>query len=155
MKTAFVLLLFAALAAPAWAADDTPIPKRFKPNQFSQVVDLIEAEMAPGGLYSATPPEDQVKVRTSLGRMAEVLEGHKTITELEEDQKIELINLQAEVNALLTGNVKEQLVCTRREIPGTKIPQSVCETKGEATVRTEEARKSIREMELRNPSYSN
>ena len=154
MKTAFALLLFAALAAPAWAGD-APIPKRFKPNQFSQVVDQIEQEMAPGGLYSATTPEDQLKVRKSLGRMATVLEGHNTIAELEEEQKIELINLQSEVNALLTGNVKEQLVCTRREVPGTKIPQSVCETKGEATVRTEDARKSIREMEQRNPSYSN
>jgi len=154
MKTVLMLLLFATLIAPAWAGD-APIPKRFKPNQFAQVVDQIEQEMAPGGLYSTTSPEDQVKVRKSLGRMGEVLEGHNTIAELEEDQKIELINLQSEVNALLTGNVKEQLVCTRREIPGTKIPQSVCETKGEATVRTEEARKNIREMELRNPAYNN
>ena len=154
MKTVLMLLLFATLTAPAWAGD-APIPKRFKPNQFAQVVDQIDQEMAPGGLYSTTTPEDQIKVRKSLGRMAEVLEGHNTIAELEEDQKIELINLQSEVNALLTGNVKEQLVCTRREIPGSKIPQSVCETKGEATVRTEAARKDIRDRELRNPAYNN
>ena len=154
MKSVLLLLVLAALTGVACAAD-TPIPHRFKPNQFPQVVDQIEQEMAPGGLYGTATPEDQAKVRKSLARMSQLLEGHNSIAELDEKQKVELINEQEQVNALLTGNEKDQLVCYHREVPGTKIPQNVCETKGEAQVRREDSRKTIRDMEVRNPAYSN
>ena len=154
MKTVLMLLLFATLTAPAWAGD-APIPKRFKPNQFSQVVDTIEAEMSPGGLYAGVKPEEQEAVRKALGRMAKALEGHKAIAELTEEEKVQLINDQELVNALLLGNQKDQVVCYRREVPGTHIHQNVCETNRDAAMRRDESRKTIRDMEVRNPAYSN
>ena len=156
MKTMKMLLalLLAGASMAAWA-DDTPIPRRFKPNQFPQVVDTIVQEMAPGGLYSEVKPEDQEKVRQTLARMAKSLEGVGAIAELTEEQKVALLNDQEQVNALLTGNEKEQVVCTRRELPGTHMHHSVCESKGDAQTRREESRKTIRDMEVRNPAYSN
>ena len=147
-----LLLLGAALTA---SAEDTPIPHKFKPNQFSQVVDTIEAEMAPGGLYAEVKPEEQEAVRKALGRMAKALEGHKAIAELTEEEKVQLINDQELVNALLLGNQKDQVVCYRREVPGTHIHQNVCETNRDAAMRRDESRKTIRDMEVRNPAYSN
>ena len=156
MKTMLMLVGLLLLGTPLLAAaDDTPIPHRFKPNQFSQVVDTIEAEMSPGGLYSAIKPEDQDNVRKALARMAKKLEGHKAIAELSEEDKVALINDQELVNALLLGNVKDQVVCYRREIPGTHIHQNVCESNRDAAMRRDESRKTIRDMEVRNPAYSN
>ena len=148
-------LMLAGVSLAAAATDDTPIPRKFKPNQFAQVVDTIEAEMSPGGLYAEVKPEEQDAVRKALGRMSKALEGHKAIAELTEEEKVALINDQELVNALLLGNQKDQVVCYRREVPGTHIHQNVCETNRDAAMRREESRKTIRDMEVRNPAYSN
>ena len=157
MKSMLMLLglLLAGVSLTATAADETPIPRKFKPNQFSQVVDTIEAEMTPGGLFGEVKPEDQDTVRKALARMSKMLEGHKAIAELTEEEKVQLINDQELVNALLLGNQKDQVVCYRREVPGTHIHQNVCETNRDAAMRREESRKTIRDMEVRNPAYSN
>ena len=53
MKTFVIAGALFAFASVAVAGDD-PFPRRFKPNQFEQVVDLIESNMQPGGEYEAT-----------------------------------------------------------------------------------------------------
>ena len=152
------LMLLVLTAAMVWSsafAADSAIPRRYKPGQFSQVIENIEKEMAPGGLYADTKPEDQDNVRKALGRMAALLEGKSSLEDLTEKEKVALLNDQEQVNALLTGNEKDQLVCTRRELPGTHRHESVCETKYEAQMRKEESRKRVREMEQYKPAYTN
>lgn len=146
------LLLFGAAAGAA----ELPIPHRFKPNQFDQVMDLIEQEMAPGGVYAEVAPQDQDSVRVALARMAKLLEGHDSISELSEEQKVALLNDQEQVNAILTGNKKDQLQCQRRDLPGTRLKQSVCETKGDAVTRRDQSRQEVRELQKKaQPTYGN
>jgi hypothetical protein len=156
MKIMLMLLALTVAGASLSAlAAESPIPRRYKPVQFGQVMEEIEKEMAPGGLYSDVKPEDQDNVRKALGRMAALLEGKQSVAELSEKEKVALLNDQEQVNALLTGNKKEQLVCSRREVPGTHRHESVCETKYEAQMRTDDSRTRIREMEQVNPAYNN
>jgi hypothetical protein len=143
------LLCMLVLAAPAFAAMDQPVPHRFKPNQISQVVEVIEQEMAPGGHFAQVPPADQQTVRETLARMTHLLAGHASVAELSEDQKIALLNDQERINALLTGNDQDQLLCQRRPLPGTHLPQNVCETRWDEVRRREASRKEIRELTAR------
>jgi hypothetical protein len=99
-----VLLAFASVAV----AGDEPFPRRFKPNQFEQVVDLIESNMQPGGDYEATADE-QARIRALLGEIGGLLEGNERLADLDQNEKDAIEKRRAEINAILVGNAKQDL----------------------------------------------
>ena len=108
-----------AFAGSAVAGDD-PFPKRFKPNQYAQVVELIETNMQPGGEFQSTPAE-QARVRTLLGEIGSLLEGNERLADLDQNEKDAIEKRRAEINTILEANMKPQTVA--RTQPTSKRPR--------------------------------
>jgi len=101
------LILAGALVAFSGfaVAGDDPFPKRFKPNQYGQVVELIETNMQPGGEFESTPDE-QARVRTLLAEIGSLLTGNERLADLDQNEKIAIEKRRAQINAILAANVK-------------------------------------------------
>ncbi len=107
MKTFVIAGALIAFAGVAVAGDD-PFPKRFKPNQFTQVVELIETNMQPGGEYEATADE-QTRVRALLGEIGGLLEGNERLADLDQNEKDAIEKRRSEINAILAANAKQEV----------------------------------------------
>jgi len=140
------LLLFAAVF-PAAASRFSAFPQKLRPNQFDQVVSLIEQEMTPGGSFEHVDADQQVVVRDRLRRMSELLNGRTSLDELSEDQKVLLINNQEAVNAILLDAPEEQVVCQRRELVGSHQIETVCESKRDAARRREMSQQEMKRLQ--------
>jgi hypothetical protein len=107
MKTFVFAGALLAFASAAVAGDD-PFPRRFKPNQFDQVVDLIEQNMQPGGEYEATADE-QARIRALLGEIGGLLEGNERLADLDQNEKDAIEKRRGEINAILVGNARQEV----------------------------------------------
>lgn len=94
------LVAFAGFAV----AGDDPFPKRFKPNQYAQVVELIETNMQPGGEFESTAAE-QARVRTLLGEIGSLLTGNERLADLDQNEKSAIEKRRAEINTILAANM--------------------------------------------------
>lgn len=113
MKTIIVAGMLLAFAGASAAAEE-PFPKRFKPNQFPQVVELIETNMQPGGEFEATSDE-QARVRALLGEIGGLLEGNARLADLDQNEKDAIEKRRTEINTLLADNARQ--VLAERESP--------------------------------------
>ena len=150
MRLALLLVLLCAVpCAFAGKKDDEPIipPEKVQPADFEAFAATLRGEMDPPGRFMWVTDDERVKVLKALDEMGRILAGHETVAELLETEKVALINAQEVANAILTKRDKDRLICQRRKIVGSQLPQSVCETYGEKMMRTADARKRIREME--------
>lgn len=84
-------------------AGDDIVPRRFKPNQFPQVVEMVEAKMKPGGAYAATP-EEAGRVRGLLREIEGLLHGKERLTDLNHLEKQEIEKRRVAINKLLIDN---------------------------------------------------
>ena len=101
MKTLLVAGVLLAFAGSAIAGDD-PFPRRFKPDQFPQVVELIETGMRAGGDFEAKP-EVQEQVRTLLTQIGNLLEGNERLADLDALEKDAIDKRRELINGLLAG----------------------------------------------------
>ena len=144
----FALLVLAPAALAAKKDEEAIIPvERLQPAQFDAFAASLRGEMDPPGRFQWVTDEERTKVLRALDEMGRILEGHESVAELRETDKVALLNAQEVANAILTRRDRDRLICERRVIVGSHFPQSVCETYGEKMTRTEDARKRVREME--------
>jgi hypothetical protein len=99
MKKFVIAGALVAFAGTAVAADEA-FPRRFKPNQFEQVVELIDTNMQPGGEWEATS-DQQARVRALLGEIGGLLEGNARIADLDQNEKDAIEKRRAEINSIL------------------------------------------------------
>jgi hypothetical protein len=149
MRLVLLLLLLCAVPCAFAGRKDEPIvpPEKLQPAEFDAFAATLRGEMDPPGRFMWVTDEERVKVLKALDEMGRILEGHESVAELLETEKVALINAQGVANAILTKRDKDRVICERRKIVGSQLPQSVCETYGEKMMRTADARKRIREME--------
>ena len=103
MKKFVIAGALVAFAGTAVAADEA-FPRRFKPNQYDQVVELIETNMQPGGEWEATSDE-QTRVRALLAEIGGLLEGNERIADLDQNEKDAIEKRRAEINSILVKDV--------------------------------------------------
>src|SRR5687767_3786598 len=99
MKKFVIAGALVAFAGSVVAADEA-FPRRFKPNQYDQVVELIESNMQPGGEWEATSDE-QTRVRALLGEIGGLLQGNERIADLDQNEKDAIEKRRAEINSIL------------------------------------------------------
>ncbi|HVF36202.1 MAG TPA: hypothetical protein VND91_12840 [Candidatus Saccharimonadia bacterium] len=112
-----------AFAGSAVAGDD-PFPKRFKPNQYTQVVELIETNMQPGGEFESTADE-QARVRTLLGEIGSLLQGNERLADLDQNEKDAIEKRRAAINTILVANMKREVAA--RTQPAGKRPRKAAD----------------------------
>lgn len=127
--------VFAAKApAPSIDAD--------RPGLSDQKAAVLE-EMASGERFKEISADDKAQVMAALDRMEKLVAGRNT-SELSEAEKVELINDQELVNALLTkASVDSRMQCRREKRVGSHRTTSTCRTVAEWRRASEQSREDI------------
>ena len=131
-----MILAFAALLVPnIGTAARMPASAQIVTAQtledFEYQAARIRAEMLPGKRYADLKRRDLNYVNELLDRIHVVLEAHGPVARMAQEQQIELLNLQERVNAVLTGNESERLLCEWTRVAGSQRRQQICMTSAE------------------------
>jgi hypothetical protein len=102
MKTTMLFGVLCAFAGTAVAADEV-FPRRFSPNQFPQVIELVESKMADGGQFAADEAERE-KVRDLLAEIGGLVEGKGRLSELDANTRNAVDDRRKQINSLLADN---------------------------------------------------
>jgi hypothetical protein len=133
-------LIAMAVILPVMSMADPAIEKRLVAQTlaaFDQEAASVRDGMQQGGVYEHMKATDKARVETGLDRMRKLLQDHATQTELTQPEKVALLNMQEEVNALLLHNDSNRLICEIGAPTGSRIRVKTCNTYGELMARQE------------------
>ena len=100
-------------------------------DDFTAVVAAVHQQMLPGGHYQFASEKDRAAVDTQFGAMQSLFDKYGTVAQMDESAKVQLFNEQEAVNAILTHNDSNRLVCEHVAPLGSNIPKTVCKTYGQ------------------------
>ena len=100
-------------------------------DDFAAVVNAVHQQMQPGGHYEFTSKKDREALDTQFGEMQSLFDKYGTVAQMDPSSKVQLFNEQEAVNAILTHNDSNRLVCEHIAPLGSNIPKTVCRTYGE------------------------
>jgi len=130
-------LLFAVALVLAWspALSDASQESDQKldmvsPDEFLSVFEDLRADLEDGVPRKLTRREWREFDRIH-DRFQSILDGVDDATELPDRQQLTLYNLQNELDGLIMGGAREQLVCTEQRSVGSRIPRRQCRTVAE------------------------
>jgi hypothetical protein len=141
------LLALALSVAPAAMGRNYIERRALKPDAFPQLLELIDRELQPGGRFQHLDEIERQLLAKELARMSSILQGHQSVEELAETERVDLINAQERANAILTQKDGERLICERRALVGSHKPETVCETYADRRIRTNKSRHIMSEMQ--------
>jgi len=95
-------------------------------DDFAAVVAAVHQQMLPGGHYEFTSKKDRADIDTQFSAMQTLFDKYGTVA-----QMVQLFNEQQTVNALLTHNNSDRLICEHVAPLGSNIPKTICRTYGE------------------------
>jgi len=138
---AFALTL--AVSGAAFAAKaPAPSVDADEPGFSDQKAAVLE-EMESGERFKEISEKDRKQVLAALDRMEKLVAGRRP-TDLSENEKVELINDQELVNALLTkASVDSRMQCRREKRVGSHRTTSTCRTVAEWRRASEQSREDI------------
>ena len=138
-----LLLSGYACAASTDGAEKPLIAKTFE--AFKQDSARIRQQMQPGGTYEHTSTADQARVEARLGDMYKLLEAHSSQAQMQDSDKVALLNAQEEVNGILQHNDNNRLVCEHVAPIGSHRPVTTCKTYGEVMARERQDQKYLQD----------
>jgi hypothetical protein len=100
-------------------------------DDFAAVVTAVHQQMQPGGHYEFTSNKDRAAIDTQFGAMQSLFDKYGTVAQMDQGAKVQLFNEQEAVNAILTHNDSNRLVCEHIAPLGSNIPKTVCRTFGQ------------------------
>lgn len=151
-KQALVISILFALVASAFASPEQPKPvfgEKVAPTDFPELITMIREEIQPRGRWEYVPDSERPTLETQLKVMENLLEGHVSIDELSNDEKLQLINAQEHVNAILTQHDGRRLICERMTPTGSHRPKNVCVTLAQRRQATEDSRRFLDDVQAR------
>src|SRR5947199_130846 len=89
--------------------------------QFAQKTRQIQLELQPSGRYEFLGADERHHVEDDLARMAKMIKSTGSISAMQPEQKVELFNAQERVNAILTKNDGNRLVCEHHRTTGSMM----------------------------------
>lgn len=134
-------VLLACTSLPAFAADPPLLPReKLSPQEFPAAADWIVDQMAPGGRFQHVSVRERDAVTGDLARMKAALAGIDDIGALDESARVDLLNAQERINAVLARRDGERLICERRARLGSNRRETWCETYAEQQERIRNTR---------------
>lgn len=129
-----ILLLVTALAGCAGNqtlsadSDDPPAPKKVSLEQYRDFLDRLRVSVKddmPRPL-SDSEKADYLTIDSQLRR---ILADHESIEELNPNEKARVFTLHEEMEAIIVGTDKNQIVCRRSNITGSHFKETTCTSK--------------------------
>jgi hypothetical protein len=100
-------------------------------DDFTAVVAAVHQQMQPGGHYEFTSNKDRAAIDTQFSGMQSLFDKYGTVGQMDQGAKVQLFNEQEAVNAILTHNDSNRLVCEHIAPLGSNIPKTICKTYGQ------------------------
>ena len=100
-------------------------------DDFAAVVAAVHQQMLPGGHYEFASKKDRADIDTQFSAMQTLFDKYGTVAQMDENAKVQLFNDQEAVNAVLTHNDSNRLVCEHIAPIGSNIPKTICKTYGQ------------------------
>ena len=126
------LALFAGLIIPATLAlartADQPWQGTTDAASFTQQAAEVQLEMKPEGRYGNISQTDRAEVERNLGILQQLFDERGAVARMSNVEQVQLANAQEKINALLTGNDDERLICTLEQRSGTHFKTKLCMT---------------------------
>jgi hypothetical protein len=129
-----------AMILPILCAAEPAIEKRLVAQTleaFEQEAAAVRENLQPGGVYEHMKEADKAHVHMGLERMHKLLENHAGQGDLSQAEKVALLNMQEEVNAVLLHNDSNRLICEIGAPTGSRIRVKTCNTYGQLMARQE------------------
>jgi hypothetical protein len=143
MKSAILFGAVAALATSfVWA--DAPVKDPVKADtaeKFAAVASEVRGDMEPNGRYEFISPDGRTRVESDLDAMTALLQKSHSVSEMAPADKVTLLNLQENLNGILTKSDSNRLVCERNAPLGSHIQGTSCQTYGQVERRRRESQK--------------
>ncbi len=129
----FLVAVFAVFALPTFGhAAGAPWKVVVDtPQAFEVQAASVRKEMGPHGQYSGISASDRAIVEANLDKIDALLRKRGSAAKLDDRDQVALMNAQERVNAVLTHNEGNRLICTLEPRTGTKFKQKVCRTQAE------------------------
>ena len=134
MKRALILLGALLLASAAHAETSTSSDKPVVAQSlesFKAEATKVREGMKADGMYSHIQPSDKGRVEARLEEIEKLLTAHAGQGDLNQTDKVHLVNAQEEVNSILKHNDNNRLVCEHVAPVGSHVPVTTCRTYGE------------------------
>jgi hypothetical protein len=130
MKSLGLVLALAAcgVAGTAAAKGQQWTFKADTPAQFEEQATKVREEMKPDGQYGNIGASDRNAVEADLGKIAELLGRKGSASALSDGEQVDLANAQERVNAVLTRNDGDRLICTYERRSGSNFKYKSCMT---------------------------
>lgn len=103
----------------------------------------LRGDMQEGSKFKHVDGSSKRRLFAAQDRLFALLEGTRTIAELDDAQKIDVYNAQAEIVAVLTDAELDRPICKHERPIGSNLMQTVCITKRDRLTMRERARSSI------------
>ena len=113
--------------------------------EFRKQADELRRGMAQGGKYDKLSSEEQVRVGKQLDVLQGLYDKHQMRAKFGRKDELALINASEEINAVLSGNEDDRLICEQVRTIGSNRAQKVCMTVAERRARGDAARTDLRE----------
>ncbi|MFC4820828.1 hypothetical protein [Dokdonella ginsengisoli] len=130
LKSLGLLLALAAcgVAGTAAAKGAQWAFKADTPAQFAEQATKVRDGMRPNGQYGNIGVSDRNAVEADLNRIAELLARKGSASALSDGEQVDLANAQERINAVLTRNDGDRLVCTYERRSGSNFKYKNCMT---------------------------
>lgn len=133
MRAGFMWLLTCVLvvliATPAQARKaDPPWQGGADAEVFHAKATLLREQMQSGERFGELSMQERSSVEQNLAGMAEVFDRRGSMDRMSNEEQIYVVNAQESINALLTRNDGDRLVCRMEQRTGTNFRHKVCLT---------------------------
>ena len=135
----------AVKSAPNMSADRVPVldrtaspqspedfaPGKFltgSPDAFAQQAAALRKDLGGAGRYGELGPAERSTVAADLEAIEALLQRKGSAARLNDREQVELMNAQERINALLTNNDADQLICTFQSRTGSRLKVKTCRT---------------------------
>lgn len=109
------------------------------PSEFAEQAAAVRKEMGDEGRYREVSAADRSMVEAELSKIEGLLQSKGSANKLNDSEQVELVNAQEHINALLTKNDGNRLICSQEKRTGSNFKIKTCMT---AFQREERRRKS-------------
>lgn len=101
------------------------------PQAFAKQAAEVRKEMGPRGEYGGISGNERSAVDADLDTIEALLKKRGSASKLNDSEQVDLMNAQERINAVLTKNEGNRLICTMEPRLGTNFKQKVCRTQAE------------------------
>ncbi|MCB1553640.1 MAG: hypothetical protein KDJ14_07490 [Xanthomonadales bacterium] len=148
--TALALATLMAAAPLSLAAKGAPESLVFDPQVFETQRQELEEAVRRSDRYAEIRSSERSRVFDALAAMSVLLADVESIDELAMEQRVEVFNLQEEINTILTRAAESsRLVCERQTRTGSHMTRTQCQTVADRKATRERGQELLRDATRR------